>query len=71
MVAKFLDDNKPKSHLKREFAVFIDLIQFHLIFQKLAKFSGFESKRAESKFRKKENDNFCVVSEKLSKKAGN
>ena len=39
----------------------IDLIQFHLIFQKLAKFSGVESKRTVSKFRKKENKHFCAV----------
>ena len=53
MVAKFLDDNKPKIHLKSKFAVsnFIDLIQFHLICQILAKFSGVESKGTVSEFR--------------------
>ena len=39
MVAEFLDDNKPKIHLKRVFALFqtsfIDLIQFHLICTKV------------------------------------
>ena len=41
MVAKFLDDNKPKSHLKsiRTISNFTDLIQIHLIWQTLAKFS--------------------------------
>ena len=39
---------------------FIDLIQFHLICLKLAKFSGVESEKTVSKFRKK-NENFCVV----------
>ena len=52
MVAKFLDDNKPKTALKKRiFALF--LIQFHLICQMLAKFSGFESERTLSKFRKR------------------
>ena len=44
MVAKFLDDKKPKIDLKREFALFqtktIFFFQFRLICQKLAKFSG-------------------------------
>ena len=43
MVAKFLDDNKPKIDLKREFALFQTttfFFQFRLICQKLAKFSG-------------------------------
>ena len=41
MAAKFLDDNKPKSHLKsiRTISNFTDLIQIHLIWQTLAKFS--------------------------------
>ena len=41
-VAKFLDDNKPIKSLKkslRNFSNFTDLIQFHLIWQILAKFS--------------------------------
>ena len=47
MVAKFLDDNKPRKSLKkymRTVSNFIDLIQFHLICQMLAKFSGFNLK---------------------------
>ena len=44
MVAKFPDDSKPKTALKKlKFALF--LIQFHLICQTLANFSGFESER--------------------------
>ena len=46
MVANFLDDNKAKTSLKkwiRTVLYFIDLIQFHLICQMLAKFSGVES----------------------------
>ena len=51
MVAKFLDDSKPKTALKKWiFALF--LIQFHLICQMLANFSGFEPERNLSKFRK-------------------
>ena len=51
MVAKFLVDSKPKTALKKWiFALF--LIQFHLISQMLANFSGFESERNLSKFRK-------------------
>ena len=38
MVAKFLDDNKPK--WIRTVSNFIDLIQFHLICQMLKKFLG-------------------------------
>ena len=55
MVVKFLDDNKPKTSLKKSIhtvSKFIDLIQFHLICQMLAQFSGIESKRTVSKFRK-------------------
>ena len=52
MVAKFLNDSKPKTALKKWiFALF--LIQFHLIRQMLAKFSGFESERTLYTFRKK------------------
>ena len=42
MVAKFLDENKPKIHLKSKFALFklVGLIQSHFICQMLAKFSG-------------------------------
>ena len=42
MVAKFLELNKPKTSLKKSIRTasnFIDLIQFHLIWQMLAKFS--------------------------------
>ena len=48
MVAKFLDETNPKCHLKSELTYFqtsVDLIQFHLICQMLAKFSGVESER--------------------------
>ena len=52
MVAKFLNDSKPKTALKKWiFALF--LIQFHLIRQMLAKFSRFESERTSFTFRKK------------------
>ena len=57
MVAKFLDDNKPKTSLKKWIHTvtnFIDLIQFHLICQMLAKFSGVKSERIMSKLTKKE-----------------
>ena len=63
MVAKFLDDNKPKIHLRSEFALFqtFDLIQLHLICQMLAKFSGVESKRTVFKLRKRKGKFFCCV----------
>ena len=64
MVAKLLDDNKPRKSLKnymRTVSHFIDLIQFHLICQILAKFSGyFELETTISKFRKRKR-RFCVV----------
>ena len=57
MVAKFLDYNKPKIHLKSKFALFqtsiIDLIQFHLICQMLAKLFCIEFERTVSEFRKR------------------
>ena len=56
MVAKFLDDNKPKISLKkgiRNVSNFDDLIQFHLICQMMAKFLGVKSGRTVSKFRKR------------------
>ena len=60
MVATFLDDSKPKTALKKWiFALF--LIQFHLICQILAKFSGFESERTLSKFRAREIRKFHVA----------
>ena len=54
MVAKFLDDNKPKTSLKKRIRTvsnFDDLIQFHLICQMMAKFSGVKSERTVSKSR--------------------
>ena len=63
MVAKFLDDNKPKmSRTKwiRTSLNFIRLIQFYLIWQMLATFSQVESERTVFKFRKKKY-NICVV----------
>ena len=56
MVAKFLNDNKPKTSLMKWILTvsnFIDLIQFHLICQMLARFSGVKSERTVSKFRKR------------------
>ena len=50
-VAKFLDDNKPIKSF-RNFSNFTDLIQFHLIWQILAKFS-LEPYLSLSMFRKK------------------
>ena len=52
MVAKFLNDNKPKIHLKSKFAL------FHLICQMLAKFSGFNLKGPHLSLEK---ETFCVV----------
>ena len=64
MVAKLLDDNKARDSLKkyiRTVSNFIDLIQFRLISQMLAKFFGyFELERTISKFRKRKRK-FCVV----------
>ena len=63
MVAKFLDDSKPKTSLKnwtRTVPNFIDLIQFNLICQMLAKFSGLNPKRPYVSL-EKEKQNFCVV----------
>ena len=63
MVAKFLDDHKPKILLKTEFALFQtqSLLQFHLICQMVANFSGAEAHCTVFKFRKKKKENFCVV----------
>ena len=58
MVAKFLDDNKPKI---RTLSNLIDLIQLHLICQMWAKFSGVESKRTVFKLRKRKGNFFCCV----------
>ena len=59
MVAKFLDDNKPKTSLKKRIRTvsninFDYLIQFHLTCLMMAKFSGVKSERTVSKFRKRE-----------------
>ena len=73
IVATFLDDNKPKTSLKkwiRTASNFIYLIQFHLMRQMLAKFSWVESERTVSKF-KEEKDNFCVVFTDSIKRAPN
>jgi len=46
-VAKFLDDNKPKTSLKKRIHTvtnLIDLIRFHLICQMLAKLQGLNPK---------------------------
>ena len=40
---------------------FIDPIQFHLICQMLAKFSGVESEMTVSKFRKRKRNFLCLV----------
>ena len=48
MVVKFLNDNKPKTSLKKwihTVSNIIDFIQFHLICQILAKFLGLNPKR--------------------------
>ena len=53
MVAKFLDENKPKTSLKKWICTvsnFIDLVQFRLICQMLGKFSWVKSERTASKF---------------------
>ena len=64
MVAKFLELNKPKTSLKKSIRTasnFIDLIQFHLIWQMLAKFSRFESESTVSKFRRGKRQLLCCV----------
>ena len=65
MVAEFLDDNKPENiHSERIRTVsnFIDLIQLYIIFLLLAKFSGVESYRTVSVFRKKKTKMFVLCS---------
>ena len=57
MDAKFLDDDKPKTSVK--VSDFIDLILLHLLCQMLANFSGIESERTVSKFRRRKR--FCAV----------
>ena len=64
MVAKFLDDNKPKmSPTKwiRTSLNFIQLIQFYLIWKMLATFSQVESERTVFKFRKRKRQHLCCV----------
>ena len=64
MEAKFLDDHKPKILLKTEYLLFQtqSLLQFHLICQMVASFSGAESHRTVFKFRKKKKRKFlCCV----------
>ena len=63
MVAKFLHDNKPIKSLESLFTLFQtspDLIQFHLIWQILAKFS-FGPYLSSSKFRKRKRQFLCCV----------
>ena len=63
MVVKFLDDNKPKTSLEKwihTLSKFIDLMQFHLICQIMAKFSGVKSVRIVSEFRGRKRK-FCLV----------
>ena len=70
-MAKYLDDNKLKTSLKKcihTVSNFVDLIQFHLICKMLAKFSGVESERTESKFMKRKRKFLSCV--KLLHKAG-
>ena len=51
---KFLDDNKPKNHLKSIFALFqTSPILFNFVCQMLAKFSGVESEGIVPKIRKR------------------
>ena len=63
MIAKFSDDNKPKTSLKRRIRTasnFIDFIQFHLIWHMLVKFPGLNPKGPYLSL-EEEKDNFCVV----------
>ena len=64
VVAKFLDDNKLRTSLKkgiRTISNFIDVIEFHLTCQMLANFSEVESERIVSKFRKRRRAFLCCV----------
>ena len=66
MIATFLDDNKPKTSLKkwnRTVSNFIGLNYFHLICQMLVKFSGVEYLRLAK-------ENFCIVFNLILHKAG-
>ena len=64
MVAKFLDDNKPKTSLKKRICTvsnFIDFIQFHLICQNnVGKISELNPKGQYLSLQKGK-ENFCVV----------
>ena len=61
MVAKFLDDNQPKTWIHRCFKPYpFDLIQFHIICQMLAKFSGVEFETTVSKFWKRKRQCFAL-----------
>ena len=64
MVAKFLDDNKAKTSLKkwiRTVSNFIDLSQFHLPCRILAKLSGVESERTVPEFSNRKRNFLCCV----------
>ena len=70
VVEKFLDENKPKTSLKSEFALFqTTTILFNLNFILFVKcwrnFSGFESERTLSKFRKRQRKNSMLCSPTL------
>ena len=61
MVATFLDDNKPKTLLKkwnRTVSNFIDVNYFHLICQMFVKLSGVDPRR---QYVSLEKENFCIV----------
>ena len=63
MVAKFLDDNKPKIHLKSKFALFQTCrsysISFHL--SNVGEIFRMESERTVFKFRKRKRNFLCCV----------
>ena len=59
MVAKFWMITNRKTSCKTVSDSFIDLVQFQLICQTLAKFSGVKSERTVCKFRKRKKN--CVV----------
>jgi len=60
VVAKFLDDSKPKIHLKRVFALFqvFDLIKFHSARQCWGNFLGLNPK---GPYLSSEKENVCAV----------
>ena len=63
MVAKFLDDNKPKTSLKKSIRTvsnFINLTQFHLIRKILAKLSEVEPEKTVSGL-ENEKRKFCAM----------